>query len=176
MVMRNRSTKLEFPFLKGRILSRNRNNPNQPAVRGDGDFSLSRNGLEDAWNRNWQAVGMLAAIDLRDGKKAEAVKRLEACHKYGKKDAVMWGLYAYACSQAGDLDKALAVSNDGLGVLPDSKALKDLKSALANKKIKRFKWAKVFGQPWLQFFPEHASQKQMMGGQAGRGQRGFVPH
>ncbi len=136
------------------------------------NYRAARPFLEKAWNRNWQAVGMLAAIDIRDGKKEKALERLEGCHKHGKKDAVMWGLYAYASTQAGDLDRALAISNDALGALPDSKALKDLKSALANRKIKKFKWAKVFGTPWLQFFPEQASQKHMQGGQ---GQRGYVP-
>jgi tetratricopeptide (TPR) repeat protein len=139
------------------------------------NYRAARPYLENAWSRNWQAVGMLAAIDLRDGRKEEALVRLEACHKYGKKDAVMWGLYTYACAQAGDLDRALSISNDALQALPDSKALKDLKSALANRKIKRFKWAKVFGAPWLQFFPEQASQKQMGGAQGGRGQGGFTP-
>jgi len=135
------------------------------------NFRAARPYLEQSWNRNWQAIAMLAAIDLRDGKKDSAVNRLQSCHKYGKKDAVMWGLYAYGCTQAGDIDRALRVTNDGLAVLPDSRPLKDLKRALANGKIKKFKWGRVFGNPWLQFFPEQITSKQMQGGQGMRGQR-----
>jgi predicted Zn-dependent protease len=128
------------------------------------NYKSARPLLEQAWKRNWQAMGMLSAIDLRDGRKDQAVSRLAGCHKYGKKDAVMWGLYAYACTQDGDIDRALRVTNDGLKTLPDSRPLKDLKKALANGKVKKFKWARAFGQSWLQFFPEQVSNKQMQQG------------
>ena len=123
------------------------------------NFKAARPLLENSWARNWQAMGMLAAIDLREGRSKDAVQRLVKCHKHGKKDAVMWGLYAYACVQCGDVDEALAVTNKGLGVLDESRPLKELKSALANQRVKRFKWGRVFGQSWLQFFPEQASMK-----------------
>ena len=119
---------------------------------------------------------MLAAIDMRDGRKEKAIDRLIGVKKHGKKDPVMWGTLCYACLQANRQDQALESINEALNVkqLVESRPLIQLRSAIQNGKGKKFKWAKNFGQPWLQIFPEHASNKMMMA-QAQSGSRKTFP-
>ncbi len=140
------------------------------------NFKAARPLLEKGFKRTWQPQGMLAAIDLRNGKKERAIERIIAVKKHGKKDPVMWGLACYACLQANDTDRALSLINEALEVkqLEQSTPLLQLRQALQNGKGKKFKWAKMFGQPWLQYYPEHASNKMMMA-QANTGSRKTFP-
>ena len=140
------------------------------------NFKAARPLLERGFKRTWQPQGMLAAIDLREGRKDKAIERVLAVRKHGKKDPVMWGLACYACLQANKRDQALEIVNEALGVkqLEQSTPLLQLRSAIQNGKGKKFKWAKAFGQPWLQVFPEHASNRMMMA-QANAGSRKTFP-
>ena len=140
------------------------------------NFKAARPLLEKGFKRTWQPQGMLAAIDLREGKKDRAIARIMAVKKHGKKDPVMWGLACYACIQANKTDRALEIINEAIGIkqLAESTPLHQLRTAIQNGKGKKFKWAKTFGQPWLQYFPEHASNKMMMA-QANSGSRKTFP-
>jgi tetratricopeptide (TPR) repeat protein len=132
------------------------------------NYKAARPLLQKAWARNWQAVGMLAALELRSGNKTVAVTEMEKAAKYGRKDACMWGLYAYTLLETGDRDRALAVVSQGLKVLDANPALKDLKQAIANNRMKKFKWGKAFGQAWYSFWPEQLPKKQLMAAQQGQ--------
>ena len=140
------------------------------------NFKAARPLLERGFKRTWQPQGMLAAIDLREGRKDQAIDRLLSVRKHAKKDPVMWGLACYACLQANKKDQALEIVNEALGHkhLEQSTPLLQLRSAIQNGKGKKFKWAKSFGQPWLQVYPEHASNRMMMA-QAGAGSRKTFP-
>jgi hypothetical protein len=140
------------------------------------NFKAARPLLEKGFKRTWEPQGMLAAMDLREGKKERAIERILAVKKHGKKDPVMWGLACYACLQANKNDQALQIINEAIGIkqLAESTPLHHLRNAIQNGKAKKFKWAKVFGQPWLQYYPEHASNKMMMA-QANSGSRKTFP-
>lgn len=125
------------------------------------NYKAARPLLEKAWKRNWQAQGMLATLDIKDGNREEAIARLEKAKFLAKKESLMWGLLAYHQLEGGDRDSALKTANDALAALPDSKALKDLKDAIANDRMKKYKWDKHFGEPWFQFFPEQAYRRAM---------------
>ncbi len=139
------------------------------------DYKAARPLLQGAWARNWQAVGMLAALELRSKNKDQAVTHMEKAARYGRKDPVMWGLYAYTLLETGDRDRALSVTTEGLKVIDGNGALKDLKSAIANNRMKKFKWGKTFGQAWYSFWPEQIPKKQLMAAQQGqmRGRKSF---
>jgi len=129
------------------------------------NYKAARKILLRAGKRNWQSVGMLAAMDIRTGAKDKAVSRMQEVKRAGKKDPTMWGVLTYACVQAGDLDLALKSVTEGLSNkdLANSAPLLSLQVALQNGKGKKFKWARTFGQPWLMFFPEQASNKMLQG-------------
>jgi len=140
------------------------------------NFKAARPLLQKGFKRTWQPQGMLAAIDLRDGNKDKALERVLGSKKHGKKDPVMWGLICYIAIQSNKKDQALDYINEALTVkqLASSAPLLQLRSSIQNGKAKKFKWAKAFGQPWLQYFPEHASNKMMMA-QAQSGARKTYP-
>ena len=129
------------------------------------NYKAARKILEKAGTRNWQSVGMLAAMDIRTGAKAKAVTRMTEVKRAGKKDPTMWGVLVYSCVQAGDMDLALQSVTEALASkdLGNSAPLLALQTAIQNGKGKKFKWAKTFGQPWLMFFPEQASNKMLQG-------------
>lgn len=132
------------------------------------DFSKARRFLSRAWSRNWQAQGMLAALDFREGKVDAALERMKKSEGPGKKEALFWGLWTYLLVETGRRDEALTVLARGLKQLPKSEPLKTLHQSVSNDKKIRMK---VFGQAWYSFFPEHIPI-QRVAAQAPRG-RGF---
>jgi tetratricopeptide (TPR) repeat protein len=115
------------------------------------DFPKARSFLEKAFNRDWSAMGMLAALDFREARVDQAVKRLKKCEIFAKKEAVFWGLWAYIHVESKQRDEALAVLGRALAALPGSEALKQMQECVANRKKLRMK---AFGDPWYAFFPE----------------------
>ncbi len=128
-------------------------------------WSKARPLLGKAWSRNWQASAMLAALDLRQGKQDAALERLGKMKLLGRKEPLMWGVTTYIRLKAEGAESALKTVAEARKVLPDSGPLKELQQALANDRMKKFKW-NVFGQGWYQFYPEHVQQ----GGPGGRQQ------
>ncbi len=126
--------------------------------------------LEKAWTRNWQAQAMLAVLDARAGEHAAGVKRVEKARLFGRKEPVLWGILTWLHLGNKDPDAAMTVLKEGLDVTDGANPLKELQVAVANDKVKRFKWGKVFGQAWYQFFPEQIPM-QRMAQQAQRGRK-----
>ena len=120
----------------------------------EGNYADARKHLEKAWSRNWMAQVQLAAMDWRDGKRAEARARLEKARGGGEKEALYWGVSAWMALESDDKDKALQLLGEGLKKLPGNKPLSEMADAVRNQK--RFQ-ARVFGDAWYQFFPEHVT-------------------
>ena len=55
----------------------------------------------------------------------------------------------------------MTVLKEGIEITEGSAPLKELQTAIANDRVKRFKWDKAFGQTWYQFFPEQMPVQQM---------------
>jgi len=119
-------------------------------------FKKARPLLEKAWKRNWQAQAMLAAIDLRDKEHDAAIKRLGKAKFLGKRDPLMWAVLAYFHVRAGDDSAALGELAEARKHLEENEPLKLLQDAIANGRVKKFRWAERFGMGWYQFFPEQA--------------------
>jgi len=103
----------------------------------------------------WQPSTMLALIDLRSGNKADAIKGLEKVSFSGGRDPMYFAIFAQAALRTKDTSLALEIINKGVDKHKDSDLLKTLADQIRNKK--RFT-PEVFGQPWLQFFPEDAQK------------------
>jgi len=129
------------------------------------DWPKAKKHLSKAWKRDWHAVGMLAAIDYRDGDVTAAVRRMKDAKGAGKKESVYWALSIYFLASSKRYDEALTICAQALKQLPDNTALKNLKQAVANRKKLKMK---PFGQTWYQFFPEHIPQKARMQRPPGR--------
>ncbi|MFT4976616.1 MAG: hypothetical protein ACI8S6_002521 [Myxococcota bacterium] len=144
------------------------------------DFTTAHSHLlkADTWLGRytaWQPLSMLALIELRNGDKDAAVKRLSGLTTAGSKDALFWALYAVSAHRAGQTEVALKAISEGLEKVPSSKELKTLADQIRNK---RRLTPEIFGQGWLQFFPDQAQQilsanpalrQQMMAAQAANG-------
>jgi hypothetical protein len=144
------------------------------------DFKTARIHLEkgDSWLSRftaWQPMSMLALLEYRDGEEAAAVKRLQGLKMAGGKDPLYWALTTVVANRAKQTKDALKAISDGLERLPDSGPLQKIADQLRNK---RHLTPEIFGQGWLQFFPEEAHrvfqanpalQQQMMQAQAANG-------
>jgi len=120
--------------------------------------SAARPLLEGSWSRNWQAMGMLAVILHREGNTAEGLAKLAKAEYFASKEPLYWGLRAWLHLEIGQRDQALAVTVEGLGGTDGSEALKQLRGAIANDKLKGMRWDQVFGQAWFSFFPDMVPQ------------------
>jgi tetratricopeptide (TPR) repeat protein len=122
-------------------------------------YASAREHLEKAWSRDWRAKATLAAIHHREGRPDDAVKVLEAASGVGKGETIFWALYTYVLNEARRRDEALQVVGRGLQENKDSKPLKEIQAALANKTRPNMR---VMGEPWYQFFPEDIPREQVM--------------
>ncbi len=129
------------------------------------NYKQARPLLEKAWKRNWQAQGMLGILDARAGKHDEALVRLGKASLLAKREPLYWALTCWLLLDAKRVDEAQRKVVEGLETVENSKSLKELQTAIANDKLKRFRWDRAFGQTWYQFFPEQA-QAQAQRGQA----------
>lgn len=122
-------------------------------------FATARDHLEKAWNRDWRAKAVLAALHHREGRPDDAVAVLEKASGPAGGEALFWGLYAFVLNEAKKRDEALKVVGRGLQENKESKPLKDIQEALTNKKRPDFK---VLGEGWFQFFPEDIPRERLM--------------
>ncbi len=113
--------------------------------------------LRKAFSRQWNAQGMLAAILFRRHQLDDAVVVMEKAVKYGKKEALAWGLYAYMLDKAGRRESALEVLQRGTSKIPDNEPIKTNILRLQNRERMKMK---PFGDDWYQFGFETPSAKR----------------
>ena len=113
--------------------------------------------LRKAFSRQWNAQGMLAVILFKRHKLDETVEVMEKAVKYGKKEALAWGLYAYMLDKAGKREAALEVLQRATKKIPDNEAIKNNILRLQNRERMKMK---PFGDDWYQFQLEAPSAKR----------------
>ena len=101
--------------------------------------------------RNWQGMGMLAAMEFRDGEQELALTHMDKCKGIGKDDPLFWISYAWMLKEAGKSTDALLAANDGLSKNPSNAGLQHLSDAIANQKVIE---PIQFGMMWFSIFPE----------------------
>jgi hypothetical protein len=122
-------------------------------------FSAAKEHLEAAhrreWQtaitRNWQALGMLAALDVRAGEHAKAIERMKKVKGPGSTDPLYWGILAWLHHEFGDKTDALLSVNEGMEKNADSAPLKAMANAIQNQLVLPII---DFGVAWFMFFPD----------------------
>ena len=127
------------------------------------DFAAAKAHLQkaDSWAlrfQAWQPSVMMGLIEQRDGNTEEAIAWLEKGKRAGSRDPLYYAVYAYAAHKAGKSDVALPIINEGVSTHKGSELLKTFADQLRNK---RSLTPEIFGQAWLQFYPEDAQRIMM---------------
>ena len=140
-------------------MQRNRVEMTRQETKAKQYFTQSRFHLEKAHSkdwvqtlvRNWQGIGMLSAMEFRDGKKTEALARLAKCKSIGKDDPLFWGVYTWMLHQNDQASDAMISANEGLNHHGNHKGLQKMADAIANQKAID---PIHFGMMWYSIFPE----------------------
>lgn len=107
--------------------------------------------LEKGYPRNFYARAMLACYFFKKQAWERMEKEFETAVKYGKKDGLIWSLYAYALVQSGQKEKALQVLGRGVQKNPGDERLKSNLLALQNNKRMKMR---AYGPQFYQFHLE----------------------
>jgi hypothetical protein len=89
---------------------------------------------------------------------------MEAAAAVGRKESMVYVVWATLLSRSGDRTQALEVIGRGQKLIPENELLSSLRSTIANKKKIQ---TKKFPESWYQFFPEDMAASQMMRGRKG---------
>lgn len=116
-----------------------------------GDFEASRPHLEKGYARNYVAKAMLGCYHFRNRAYDQMKAAFEQAVKYGKKDGLMWSLYAYALVKAGQREEALRVLGRGTERNPTDERLRANLLALQNNKRMKMR---SYGPQFYQFHLE----------------------
>lgn len=120
--------------------------------------------LERGSWRNWMALTCMGCIKYRKDEKEAAWELFDKAAGAGGKEPMIYMIWATLLVRSRSRDKALDVLARGLKKLPDSQALKQLRSTVANKK--RIE-TRTFPQTWYQFFPEDMARQAQARGRPG---------
>ncbi|MDR2560563.1 MAG: hypothetical protein LBC63_02170 [Holophagales bacterium] len=107
--------------------------------------------LKSAGINQYTAKAMLAILQWKRGEKANAKKTFDLALKAGKKDSIMYALYAYVLNEMHEKDEAIKVLDHGLKYCKGDERLLDNRTLLQNKKPMKMK---KFGEQWYQFLLE----------------------
>jgi len=107
--------------------------------------------------QHYIAKAMLGIIQWKRGEKKKAKETFELALKAGKKESLLYAVYAYALVEMGERDKAIEILNRGLGVCKGDERLITNRNLLQNGKALKMK---VYGEQWYQFLLERPMIRQ----------------
>ncbi len=113
--------------------------------------------LKSASMQHYVAKAMLAILQWKRGEKKKAKQTFELALKAGKKESLLYGVYAYALNEMKERDAAIEVLNRGLKVCQGDERLLTNRSLLQNAKPMKMK---IFGEQWYQFMLERPILRQ----------------
>lgn len=99
-------------------------------------------------NRNAMAKGMEGALYYRQGKRPEMTAAFELAVKHGKKEGLLWAVYAWCLLQLKDRDGAVRVLARGVETNPSDEKLKNALQQVQNDKRLKMR---PFEPAWWQF-------------------------
>ncbi len=117
--------------------------------------------LEAGQWRNWMALVAIGCIHWRKGDREKLWEYFEKAASASPKEGATYMVWATLLHKADKPEAALKALDLGLKELPANGTLKDLQSAIANK---RKVDTKSFPQAWYQFFPEDMAQQYKIKG------------
>jgi predicted Zn-dependent protease len=113
--------------------------------------------LRTASAQHYIAKAMLAILEWKRGENAKARKTFEAALKAGKKESLLYAVYAYVLVEMKDRGQAIEVLNRGLKICKDDERLSTNRNLLQNNKAMKMK---VYGEQWYQFLLERPIIRQ----------------
>lgn len=113
--------------------------------------------LKSASMQHYVAKAMLAILQWKRGEKKKAKQTFELALKSGKKESLLYGVFAYVLNEMKDRDAAIGVLNRGLKICKGDERLLTNRSLLQNGKPMKMK---VYGEQWYQFMLERPILRQ----------------
>lgn len=121
------------------------------------DHAGAEAAFQKASSRNYLAQAMYACLHFQRKAYTEMEAAFEQAVKAGKKEGVVWAVYAWCLNQIKESDKALKVLSRAVEANPSDEKLKSAMSALQNdKKLKMRPWEPM----WWQFGLEAPPMQQ----------------
>ncbi|MBI4911603.1 MAG: hypothetical protein HY823_02595 [Acidobacteria bacterium] len=113
--------------------------------------------LKSASMQHYIAKAMLAILQWRRGEVKEARKTFELALKSGRKESLLYAVYAFVLNEMKERDHAIEILNKGLAVCKGDERLLNNRNLLQNKKPMKMK---VYGEQWYQFLLERPVLRQ----------------
>jgi predicted Zn-dependent protease len=113
--------------------------------------------LKSASMNHYIAKAMLAILQWKRGERGLAKKTFELALKAGKKESLLYAVYAYVLNEMRERDAAIEILNQGLKYCKDDERLLSNRTLLQNKKPMKMK---IYGEQWYQFMLERPGIRQ----------------
>ena len=113
--------------------------------------------LRSASMNHYIAKAMLAILQWQRGEKANARKTFDLALRSGKKESLLYAVYAYVLVEMREKEKAIEVLGKGLQVCKGDERLITNRTLLQNNKPMKMK---VYGEQWYQFMLERPMVRQ----------------
>jgi predicted Zn-dependent protease len=113
--------------------------------------------LKSASYQHYIAKAMLGILQWKRGEKKQARETFQLALKAGKKESLLYAVYAYVLNEMKDRDKAIAVLNKGLSICTGDERLLANRNSLQNNKPMKMK---LYGEQWYQFMLERPMIRQ----------------
>ncbi len=107
--------------------------------------------LRSASYQHYIAKAMLGVLLWKRGEKKKAKNVFQAALKPGKKESLLYAVYAYILNEMREKDKAVEILNQGLKICKDDERLLVNRNNLQNNRPMKMK---VYGDQWYQFMLE----------------------
>jgi len=113
--------------------------------------------LRTASYQHYIAKAMLGILLWKRGEKKQARETFNLALKAGKKESLLYAVYAFVLTEMKDRDKAIEVINKGLTICQGDERLATQRTCLQNNKPMKMK---VYGEQWYQFMLERPIIRQ----------------
>ena len=113
--------------------------------------------LASASMQHYIAKAMLGILQWKRGEKKKAKETFTLALKAGKKESLLYAVYAYVLVEMGERDRAIETLNQGLGICKGDERLVTNRNLLQNGKALKMK---VYGEQWYQFLLERPMIRQ----------------
>ena len=113
--------------------------------------------LAAASMQHYIAKAMLGIIQWKRGEKKKAKETFNLALKSGKKESLLYAVYAYVLMEMSERDKAIEILNKGLEICKGDERLITNRNLLQNGKALKMK---VYGEQWYQFLLERPMIRQ----------------
>ncbi|BDU78430.1 tetratricopeptide repeat protein [Mesoterricola sediminis] len=113
--------------------------------------------LKAASYQHYIAKAMLGILQWKRGEKKQARETFKLALKAGRKESLLYGIYAYVLCEMKERDEAIAILNQGIKVCEGDERLVTNRNALQNNKPMKMK---VYGEQWYQFMLERPVIRQ----------------